>query len=267
MKSLREICVGMVPASERGMTGVGIAQDTVAIEGCLTPGPRAGYFMLTDEVTGEAVVVAGRTELSQHARNHRERLTGRYVTEDNRDVFDVQQDEHIADACQPLYERVNQRVEELISDLRRNAALGFRVGVALDPEMMLIGAHAEFATGVTNFLFRPNIEFGLGEVTAEYAANVEGVYKMPFTRQSGSQLEVWHVYFGGGPSITVFNQEFRERDFNESSEGDLFTFDDRDTNLGFNVLVGLSKANGFFAEMKGGAYGNPAIRVLVGFTF
>ena len=72
---------------------------------------------------------------------------------------------------------------------------------------------------------------------------------------------------GGGPSITLFNQEFRERDFNESNEGDLFAFDDRDTNLGFNVLVGLSRANGFFAEMKAGVYGNPAIRVLVGFTF
>lgn len=243
-----------------------LEETTVVIEGCLTPGLQAGYFVLADDVTGSAISVVGLAGLAQHSSNHRERLTGRYGPDDA-NLFTVEGQEHLADTCRPLYERVTQRVDQLVSDLRRKAALGFRLGLALDPELMLIGAHAEFATGITNLLFRPNIEFGLGQVTAEYAANAEGVYRIPFTRERGGQLEVWHAYVGGGPSITVFNNEFRERDFNQTNEGNLFTFDDRDTVVGFNILVGLEQASGFFVEMKAGAYGNPSARVLVGFTF
>lgn len=181
-------------------------EPSISIEGCVTPGPRAGTFILTEDATGNAVTITGRGELAQHTSNHRERVTGRYS---DGDLFVVEQAEHLADSCRPLYERVSERVNEMVSDLRRKAALGFRVGVGLDPELMLLGLHAKFATGVENLVFRPNVEFGLGEVTAEYAANAEAVYLIPFTRESGGSLEVWNIYVGGGPSVSVFNQEFR----------------------------------------------------------
>lgn len=253
-----------------GLAGEASAQeDVLVMEGCVTPGSRPGILILTEDTTGLAVTITNRSELAGHASNHRERVRGRYSDEDP-DLFVVERSEHLSDDCRPVYERVTERVEELVDDLRRNAALGFRVGTGIDPEIMLIGAHAEFATGVDGLLFRPNIEFGLGEVTSEYALNVEGVYRIPFTRESRGALEVWHLYVGGGPSVSVFNQEFRERDYNEVSsraDDELFTFDDRDTELGFNVLVGIMRQNGFFAEVKAGAYGNPAVRMLLGFTF
>jgi hypothetical protein len=154
----------------------------------------------------------------------------------------------------------------VISDLERSIQrevrrfqIGARTGLALDPELVLAGVHAQFATGLNrNVIFRPNLEFAFGELTTAFAINLEALYRLPVS----SRQARWGAYVGAGPGINFLKQSLTRRDRDVD-------FSDLDTDVSLNLFGGIQNRNGMFMEMKTSVYADPApsLRLIVGFNF
>jgi hypothetical protein len=148
-------------------------------------------------------------------------------------------------------------VRNLESSIQREARkfqLGMRAGIALDPELVLIGVHAQFGPFFSrNLFFRPNVEFDWGEVTKLFGINAEMIYRLRRT-------ENWDLYFGGGPAFNFAEQSFGNNNISFSD----FRYDSA-----LNILMGVQYRSGMFAEVKSSIYANPApsFRLLVGYNF
>jgi len=135
--------------------------------------------------------------------------------------------------------------------------LGLSGGMALDPELVVIGMHAQFGPFFSrNLFFRPGVEFDFGEVTKLFGINAEVVYRLPVTRR----FETWSMYWGGGPAFIFAGQSFGRNEINFSD----FRYDSA-----LNILVGVQRRSGLFAEVKASVFADPApsLRLLVGYTF
>lgn len=98
-----------------------------------------------------------------------------------------------------------RRVERQIERQARRFQVGVRAGVALDPELILIGVQSQVGPFFgNNIYFRPNVEFAYGEVTALFALNPEIVYRLPLSSRNAR----WATYFGIGPSFNFLHQNF-----------------------------------------------------------
>ena len=150
-----------------------------------------------------------------------------------------------------------RELEKSIQRASRKFHLGLSGGIALDPELALIGVHAQFGPFFSrNLFFRPNVEFDFGEVTKMFGINAEMLYRIPIT----SRFERWSMYFGGGPAFNFAQQSFGH---NEISFSD-FRYDSA-----MNIVVGMQRRSGLFAEVKTSVFANPApsLRLLVGYSF
>ena len=89
-----------------------------------------------------------------------------------------------------------------------------------------------------------------------FGINTEAIYRLPLT----SRYEKWSMYFGGGPAFNFAQQSFGH---NEISFSD-FRYDSA-----LNILVGMQRRSGLFAEVKTSVFANPApsLRLIVGYTF
>ena len=148
-------------------------------------------------------------------------------------------------------------VERAIQRNARKYQVGLRGGFALDPELVLIGLHAQFGPFFNrNLFFRPNVEFDWGEVTKMFGINAEVIYKMPIASRTGR----WDMYVGGGPAFNFAEQSFGNRDVSFSD----FRYDSA-----LNILVGVQYRSGVFAELKTSVYANPApsFRLIIGYNF
>jgi hypothetical protein len=155
-------------------------------------------------------------------------------------------------------------VRSLERDIQRQARrfqAGVRTGVALDPELVLVGIHAQVGPFFNPDVFvRPNVEFGFGEVTAMFALNMEVIYRLPVRSPSGR----WSTYFGLGPGFNFLHQNF------EGTEGGKrVDFGDFHSAVGLNVLGGIRYRSGMFTELKTSVYSKPAptLRLIVGYNF
>jgi hypothetical protein len=152
-----------------------------------------------------------------------------------------------------------RRVQEEIEREARRFGMGFRTGVGLDPEVMLVGAHARFGPIFSRDLtFRPNVEFGFGEVTKLFAVNLDAAYRLGLT----PRWSKWSIYAGGGPSLGFTHQNF------ERGESDI-DFGDFDYVGGLNIFTGIESRRGFFIETRATLWAspNPNFRLLFGWTF
>jgi hypothetical protein len=148
-----------------------------------------------------------------------------------------------------------RRLEDDIERQARRYGMGFRGGVGLDPEVLLVGVHARLGPFFNrNFSFRPNIEYGWGEVTKLVTINLEGIYRLPFTPRLGR----WSAYAGAGPSLVFSHQNFEDNGVD---------FGDFDFDGGLNVLAGMEFRSGLFFEAKTTVYASPHLRLIVGYTF
>ena len=148
-------------------------------------------------------------------------------------------------------------LEKSIQRASRKFHLGLSGGMALDPELVLIGVNAQFGPIFSrNLFFRPNVEFDFGEVTKMFGINAEMVYRIPIT----SRFERWSMYFGGGPAFNFAQQSFGHNDV---------SFSDFKYDSALNIVVGMQRRSGVFAEVKTSVFANPApsLRLLVGYTF
>lgn len=235
-------------------------QDQTTITGCLTPGDRAGYFSLREEGTGFTITVTGSDDLKAASGNHRVRLTGTMRREQGTDVFRVTRVEDLAPTCEPTFPLAF--TGEGLSQAVGRATFGINGGVGLDPELIYLGAQARFGPIFKNLWFRPNFEYGFGELTDRVALNLEALYFLPLIARGArtGREDVWSIYMGGGVATQLSHRNFEERDLN-------IDFGDWDYDTGLNLVIGVSRRSGLFTELKAGAYGSPSLRVIVGYNF
>ena len=149
----------------------------------------------------------------------------------------------------------SRRLEDEIKRQARIYGVGVRGGVGLDQEVLLVGVHARFGPFFNrNFSFRPNVEFGWGEVTKLFSINPEGVYRLPFTPRLGR----WSAYVGAGPALELVHRNFENTNID---------FGELKFNAGLNVLTGVEFRSGVFFEMKSTVYASPHLRFIAGYTF
>jgi hypothetical protein len=157
-----------------------------------------------------------------------------------------------AQAAQPPAS-VNKVSKEIESEARR-WHVGGRVGFGLSPELFMFGPQMQVGPFFSQHLvFRPDLEFGFGELTDMYAVNAEAAYRF------NSSYGQWTPYFGMGPSFNFINQ---------SASSGTTSFSNFDYNTGFNVFVGGQKHK-TFVEMKTSLWSGqaPVLRLFVGYNF
>ncbi len=142
-----------------------------------------------------------------------------------------------------------------ITPVKAQSGVGLHAGVSVDPEQFYLGGQADFGPVVERLWFRPNIDIGFGDHRTLFALNGEFAYWFPPFRTTD-----WRLYAGAGPAINIYHYD---RGFRDDPPG----FDETKAKGGFNFLAGLSHPSGFFGELKVGAWGSPAVRFAVGYTF
>jgi hypothetical protein len=155
-----------------------------------------------------------------------------------------------------------RRTERAIEREARRLQVGVRAGVALNPELIMIGVHAQVGPFFNrNIFFRPNVEFAYGEVTALFGLNPEVIYRLPLTSRAGR----WSAYVGGGPGFNFTHQSFQHT----TNSGSRIDFGDFSSDTGLNILGGLRFRSGVFTELKTSLYTDPAprLRLIVGYNF
>jgi hypothetical protein len=161
----------------------------------------------------------------------------------------------------PVVPREVRSLERDIERAARRFQVGVRGGVALDPELVLIGVQSQIGPFFnSNVFLRPNVEFAYGEVTALFGLNLEAVYRLPINTRQGR----WSAYVGGGPGFNLIHQSF------DSNTGERnIDFDDFRSDTGLNILGGIQFRRGTFVELKTTVYSTPAptLRLLFGYNF
>lgn len=155
-------------------------------------------------------------------------------------------------------------IERDIQRAARRYQLGVRAGVALDPELILIGAHAQIGPFFSpNVFFRPNVEFAYGEVTALFAINPEVIYRLPVNSRYGR----WSSYVGIGPGFNFTHQNFERA--TGGPGGSRIDFGDFSSDTALNILGGMRYRGGLFTEIKASVYATPSptFRLIVGYNF
>lgn len=155
-------------------------------------------------------------------------------------------------------------IERDIQRAARRYQLGVRAGVALDPELILIGAHAQIGPFFSpSVFFRPNVEFAYGEVTALFAINPEVIYRLPVNSRYGR----WSSYVGIGPGFNFTHQNFERA--TGGPGGSRIDFGDFSSDTALNILGGMRYRSGLFTEIKASVYATPSptFRLIVGYNF
>ena len=155
-----------------------------------------------------------------------------------------------------------RRIEREIERQARRLQLGVRAGVALDPELLLVGVQTQVGPFFgQDVFFRPNVVFGFGEVTALFALNPEVIYRLPLS----SRQARWSTYVGAGPGFNFLHQNFERLD----GSGKRIDFGDFKSDVGLNILGGIRYRSGMFAELKTSVYSDPSpsLRLIIGYNF
>jgi len=181
-----------------------------------------------------------------------------------------------------------QGVQDSVTEAVKRWNIGVYGGVALDPEMITVGAYGTlgkvFSPAVS---FQPGLYLSFGELTTEFGIDLDVTYTLP-----GERTSAWHPYIGGGLNFALSHQGFEAPVDNSgsvttptptsstgtttttsttttSTEEDTsrFNFSDTSFDTGLNFIVGARRASGVFFEMKATAYGVSSVKLLAGFRF
>ncbi|MDO9693323.1 MAG: hypothetical protein Q7W56_01180 [Candidatus Latescibacteria bacterium] len=133
---------------------------------------------------------------------------------------------------------------------------GLRGGLTIDPDQVHVGAHVNAGEIFNDGYFLPNVEVGFGDHGTLIALNPELVYR--FDQRARSR---WGFYIGGGLGINIYDWDDGPRGYR----------DDTDTELGLNILGGMSRARrgggDVFLELKLGVADSPEAKVTLGLGF
>jgi hypothetical protein len=150
--------------------------------------------------------------------------------------------------------QVTQVANQIESGARRWHA-GGRIGVGISPELFLFGLQSQIGPFFSpRLFFRPNAEFGFGELTDMFALNLEAAYHFNAPLRGN-----WIPYFGVGPSLNFIHRG--------ASNGTV-SFGNFNYKTGFNVFLGAQRHN-TFVEMKTSLWSGqaPVLRLLIGYNF
>jgi len=167
-----------------------------------------------------------------------------------------------------------QGVQNAVTDVVRKWNIGVQGGIALDPELIVVGAFGSFGPIFSpSVQFRPGLYLAFGEVTTELGFDLDFLYTIP---GSGN---AWRTYVGGGPNFALSHRGFTAETTTDTTPTPTPTdsnttttttsrFDFGDTNFdsGFNFIVGATRGKTFF-EMRATAYGVSNVKLLAGFRF
>lgn len=160
----------------------------------------------------------------------------------------------VAGQAAPPPPQVSRVTGEIENEARRWHG-GGRIGAGFSPEIFLFGLQSQIGPFFNpHLLFRPNAEFGFGELTDMFALNLEASYRLNTTFRRG-----WTPYVGAGPSLNFIHQG--------ASSGDV-SFSNFSYKTGFNVFLGAQKHR-TFVELKTALWSGkaPVLRLLVGYNF
>ena len=149
---------------------------------------------------------------------------------------------------------VSKVTGQIESEARRWHA-GGHIGVGFSPEIFLFGVQSQIGPFFSpHLLFRPNAEFGFGELTDMFSLNLEAQYRVNTSFAHG-----WTPYLGLGPSLNFIHQG--------ASSGNT-SFSNFSYKTGFNVFLGAQKHRTFL-EMKTSLWSGkaPVLRLIVGYNF
>jgi hypothetical protein len=223
--------------------------------GCLTAGSSAGTFVFVQDMTGQQMSITG-PGLSTLKSDQKVTATGVVARRGTVDIFEATKIDPIDAPCQ-----VGFSADALKRSIGR-ARFGGRAGLGLDPELIVLGAQAEFGPVFGNIWVRPSAEFAFGEVTKIFNINLDGVYYLPFIGYGADQAR-WATYVGAGPTFTIERRDFEG--FPDQPVEDVDS--DWSTDFGLNIFVGITHKNGMFFELKAAPYSTPAVRLYVGYSF
>jgi hypothetical protein len=164
----------------------------------------------------------------------------------------------------PVVPREVRRMENDIERQARRFQVGVRAGVALDPELIMIGTQAQVGPFFSRDVFlRPSVEFAFGEVTALFGLNLEAIYRLPLTSRTGR----WSAYVGAGPGFNFIHRNFESS--TGGAGGSRIDFGDFKSDTGLNILGGMRFRSGMFTELKTSVYSDyaPTLRMVVGYNF
>lgn len=165
-------------------------------------------------------------------------------------------------ASSPVIPPEVRTLERNIERQTRRFRVGVRAGLALDPELILIGVQSQIGPFFNrNVYFRPNVEFAWGEVTALFALNPEVIYRLPVSSRNSR----WTPYFGIGPGFNFLHQNFEQNGVN----GKRIDFGEFHSDVGLNLIGGLQNRSGMFMELKTSVYSDPSptLRLVLGYNF
>ena len=222
--------------------------------GCLTAGSRSGTYVLIVDVSGERLPVTGQA-LDAFRMDQKVTATGTTMRTGNAESFQATKIEPLNQLCQVGY------TDEMLKRSIGHARIGIRGGVSFDPEMINVGAQAEFGPLFKTLWVRPTAEYAFGEVTQVASLSPEVIYYLPFTGygRNGSR---WNTYVGGGPTVG-----FTRRNFEGFPDNHIEGITDWDTDWGMNIFFGMAQQSGAFFEIKGTAWAVPAVRLYLGYAF
>jgi len=247
----------LLMGSVQALQAFGQTRDTII--GCplSARADRPGFYSIREAETGFTLLVTGLEDLSRYTSGQKVRLTGMTVREQGEDLFRVSKIEQLSATCDTPATALPKSMKQAVE----RATFGVRGGVGFDPAIIYMGAHAQLPI-VSSFWARPSYEFGFGEVTKINSLNLDGVWFIPVTARDRStqQVEFWNIYVGAGLGIHLTRRGFEEAE-------QQIDFGDWDFSTGLNLLMGIQKRGGLFAELRAGAYGSPSIKLIVGFNF
>jgi hypothetical protein len=171
-----------------------------------------------------------------------------------------------APATQAADEPVPVAVRQLEDSIKQSAKryhIGIRGGFALDPELVMFGAQAQFGPFFNGVAFQPSLEFGFGEITTLIAVNLDAMYRLA----AASPTSRWSTFVGGGPGFNFSKRSFSTEGEDVEDESDRFSFSDLTADTGFNLFVGLQNRSGMFIELRATAYSSPHMRLTFGYNF
>jgi hypothetical protein len=151
-----------------------------------------------------------------------------------------------------------RRLEKSIERQTSRYRIGARAGMALDPELVMLGAQAQIGPFFQDNMWgRPSLELGFGEVTTLLGINLDGVYRLPVTPATGR----WSSFFGAGVGFNFINRGFSDQEDDERFDFDDFIFD-----AGLNLMAGVQARSGMFIELRAGVYSEPHLRLVLGYN-
>ena len=225
--------------------------------GCLMRGSKVGTYYLVDEVTGRRLEIQGPgLEKMTEGGQIQITATGTVNHENGKDIYRTTDIKQTRAICAP----VAYNPDALKSEIGR-ARIGVRAGVALDPELVAFGGQAQIGPLFKQIWFRPTGEFEFGEISRIINLSGEGIFFIP-SAGVGQKGHI-NVYVGDGVGFNITRKHF------SGFPGQETAFEDSDwsTDVGLNLVMGLMRDSGLFAEIRTSAWIEPTIRVYVGYVF